>query len=246
MVPLRGGSSLSGHRCVWDVDPTRGFSSSVTVDERFAYRLPETMPSAVAAVLMCAGVTVYAPLRRLADRGIRKVGVVGIGGLGHLALQFASALGFEVAALSSSPDKADEARCFGADEFVDTSDRGAMQRAEYAFDALLCTAPIGNAWGPLFMTLKKNGAVVLPAFSPSNSNWPPASRSVRSSISWRISCSIAGSFLGNHRDITDMLDFAYRHEVKPLIETMPMSQANTAIEMVRQNMPRYRIVLTNN
>ena len=225
--------------------PHGGFSTSVTVDERFAYELPESMPSEVAAVLMCAGVTVFAPLRRLADQGIRKVGVVGIGGLGHLALQFASALGFEVAALSSSPDKADEARCFGADEFIVTSDRAAMRQAEYAFDALLCTAPIGNAWGPLFMTVKKNGTVVLPAFSPvelrlaSGEEISPLVDLVAHQLS------IAGSFLGNHHDITDMLDFAHRHEITPLIETMPMSQVNKAIEMVRQNTPRYRIVLTN-
>ena len=96
------------------------------------------------------------------------------------------------------------------------------------------------------MTLKKNGTVVLPAFSPvelklaSGESISPLVDLVAHQLS------IAGSFLGNHRDITDMLDFASRHEVTPLIETMPMSQANTAIEMVRQNMPRYRIVLTNN
>jgi uncharacterized zinc-type alcohol dehydrogenase-like protein len=225
--------------------PHGGFSSSVAVDERFAYRLPDSMPSEVAAVLMCAGVAVFAPLRRLADQGIRKVGVVGIGGLGHLALQVASAFGFEVAALSSSPDKADEARGFGADEFIVTSDPAAMRQAEYAFDALLCTAPIGNAWGRLFMTLKKNGTVVLPAFSPvelrlaSGEEISPLVDLVAHQLS------IAGSFLGNHEDVSDMLDFVHRHDITPLIETMPMKEANTAIEMVRHNTPRYRVVLTN-
>ena len=147
--------------------------------------------------------------------------------------------------MSSSPDKADEARGFGADEFIVTSDPAAMQQAEYAFDALLCTAPIGNAWGRLFMTLKKNGTVVLPAFSPvelrlaSGEEISPLVDLVAHQLS------IAGSFLGNHEDVSDMLDFVHRHHIRPLIETMPMKEANTAIEMVRQNTPRYRIVLTN-
>jgi uncharacterized zinc-type alcohol dehydrogenase-like protein len=216
--------------------PNGGFSSSVTVDERFAYPLPESMPSVVAAVLMCAGVTVFAPLRRLADDGVRKVGVVGIGGLGHLALQFASTLGLDVTALSSSPDKEDEARSFGADEFIVTSDHAAMQRAEYGFEALLCTAPIGNAWGRLFMTLDKNGTVVLPAFSPvelrlaSGDEISPLVDLVAHQLS------ITGTFLGNHHDITDMLGFAQRHAITPLTEAMPMSEANAA-KICR--LPRY-------
>lgn len=225
--------------------PYGGFSSSVAVDERFAYRLPRSMPSDAAAVLMCAGVTVFAPLRRLAEQGVHKVGIVGIGGLGHLAIQFAHALGLDVSALSSSPDKVDEARAFGADEFVVTSDAAAMQRLEYAFDALLCTAPVGNAWESLLMAVKKNGTVVLPAFSPvelglAADGWSGALVDL---VVHQLS--ITGSFLGNHQDITDMLDFAHQHEITPLTEIMPMSEADAAIKMVRQNTPRYRIVLTN-
>ena len=226
--------------------PYGGFSSSVAVDERFAYRLPRSMPSDAAAVLMCAGVTVFAPLRRLAEQGVRKVGIVGIGGLGHLAIQFADALELDVAALSSSPNKVDEARAFGADEFIVTSDAVAMQQAEYAFDALLCTAPVRNAWGSLLMTLKKNGTLVLPAFSPVELELAAdgASGSLVDLVTHQLS--IVGSFLGNNQDIVDMLDFAHRHEISPLIEVMPMSEADRAIKMVRQNTPRYRIVLTNN
>lgn len=225
--------------------PYGGFSSSVAVDERFAYQLPRSMPSDAAAVLMCAGVTVFAPLRRLAAQGVHRVGIVGIGGLGHLAIQFARALGLDVSALSSSPNKVEEARTLGAVEFVATSDPAAMQRVEYAFDALLCTAPVGNAWERLLMVLRKNGTVVLPAFSPVNLGLATAggSGSLVDLVVHQLS--IAGSFLGNHADVTDMLAFAHRHEITPLIELMRMSEADAAIRMVRESTPRYRIVLTN-
>ena len=98
--------------------PYGGFSSEVVVDGRFAYPLPEALASEEAAVLMCAGLAVYAPLRAHASGAVPQVGVVGIGGLGHLALQFAHALGYEVTAISSEAGKRDEARAFGADHFV--------------------------------------------------------------------------------------------------------------------------------
>ena len=98
------------------------------------------MPSEVAAVLMCAGISVYSPLRTYATEPGCKVGILGVGGLGHLAIQFAHALGCEVTALSSSPAKEQEALAFGADHFVVTGDRASMRPLDYAFDLLMCTA----------------------------------------------------------------------------------------------------------
>jgi len=98
--------------------PHGGFSSSVIADSRFAYPLPDAMPPEDAAVFMCAGITVFSPLRTYSADSSSKVGVIGVGGLGHLAIQFAHALGCEVTAFSSSPEKKEEALAFGADDFV--------------------------------------------------------------------------------------------------------------------------------
>ncbi|MEN8113154.1 MAG: zinc-binding dehydrogenase [Actinomycetota bacterium] len=204
------------------------------------------MASEVAAVLMCAGIAVYPPLRRHAAEGLAKIGVVGIGGLGHLAIQFAHALGCEVTALSSSPEKEEEARAFGADHFILSTDPMAMGNAEYYFDMLLCTSPGGNDWPTLLMALKKNGSVVLPAFSPVNldiSTDSPASGAAVDLVVHQLS--ITGSFLGNRTDMTDMIEFAYQHGVAPQIELMPMNRANEAIDRVRMNAARYRTVLVN-
>jgi uncharacterized zinc-type alcohol dehydrogenase-like protein len=108
--------------------PYGGFSSSVVVDSRFACVLPKAMRSEAAAVLLCAGVTVYSPLRTYASGYAPKIGVVGVGGVGHLAIQFAHAFGCEVTAISSSPKKKKEALGFGADRFIDSNDRDGMRR----------------------------------------------------------------------------------------------------------------------
>lgn len=226
--------------------PYGGFSSSVVVDARFAYRLPSAMAPEVAAVLMCAGITVFSPLRKNVDGSSDEVGIVGVGGLGHLAIQFAHALGFEVTALSSSPGKEEEARAFGADHFLLRTDPAAMQRSEYGFHLLLCTAPIGNDWASLLMALKKNGRLVLPAFSPVELGLATSGSASGAAVDLVVhQLSITGSFLGNRRSMTEMLDFAQEHQIVPLIELMPMSQANEAIHKVRQNAARYRVVLVS-
>ncbi len=117
--------------------PYGGFSSSVIVDSRFTYPLPDALPSEVAAVLMCAGITVYSPLRSYAARPKQKIGIIGVGGLGHLALQFARALDYEVTAISSSPEKKEQALAFGADHFIDSNDQTSMRQAALSFDLLL-------------------------------------------------------------------------------------------------------------
>jgi len=238
------------HLCLQIADcgtwtPYGGFASSVVVGGRFAYPLPADMAPEVAAVLMCAGIAVYPPLRKYAAGASTRVGIVGIGGLGHLALQFAKALGCEVTALSSSPGKEEEARAFGADHFLLTTDQGAMEEKEFGYDLLLCTAQSGNDWGNLVMVLTKNGRLVLPAFAPidlplvGGSGAGPMVNFVAHQVS------ITGSFLGSRADMREMLAFAQGHGISPRIELMPMAQANEAMLRVRRNQARYRVVLVN-
>lgn len=237
------------HLCLQIADcgtwtPYGGFASSVVVDAGFAYPLPADMAPEAAAVLMCAGIAVYPPLRRYAWPSAR-VGIVGIGGLGHLALQFARALGCEVTALSSSPGKEEEARAFGADHFLLTTDQGAMEEQEFGFDLVLCTAQAGNDWAELVMILTKNGRLVLPAFAPIDLPLR-GGRGSGPMVDFVVhQVSITGSFLGSRAEMREMLAFAHEHGVTPKTELMPMAQVNEALDRVRQNRARYRVVLVN-
>jgi uncharacterized zinc-type alcohol dehydrogenase-like protein len=216
--------------------PYGGFSTSVVVDHRFAYPLPEDMPSEVAAVLMCAGITVFTPLRAYAVQPSLKIGIIGLGGLGHLAIQFAHALNYEVTAISSSPDKKDEALGFGADHFLILSDRAVLRQHEFYFDLLLCTATGQLPWYALLEILKKEARLILLGF-------PDISVNTTDLVAHNLS--ITGSFIGNHTTMKEMLAFAHANKISPMIETMPMSRVNEALQRVRENKARYRIVLEN-
>ncbi|MBN2547620.1 MAG: NAD(P)-dependent alcohol dehydrogenase [Anaerolineales bacterium] len=216
--------------------PYGGFSSSVIADGRFAYPLPLAMPSPVAAVLMCAGITVYSPLRAFAAGDKQKVAIVGVGGLGHLAIQFAHALGCEVTAISCSPDKKEQALAFGADDFIDFSDPANLRQANFYFDLLLCTASGMISWEAILRTLKKRGRLVLLGF-------PDVAFNSTDLVAHELT--ITGSLLGNRATMREMLAFAQSHGIAPEIELMPMSQVNQAIQRVKENKARYRIVLVN-
>jgi len=216
--------------------PYGGFSSSIIVDSRFAYPLPDSMLSEVAAVLMCAGITVYSPLRSYAKREKQKIGIIGVGGLGHLALQFARALDYEVTAISSSPEKKKEALTFGADQFLISNDKDALQQAAFSFDLLLCTASDKINWELLLNTLKKNGRFILVGF-------PDVEFNPTDLVAHQLS--LTGSFIGNRATMREMLSFAEEHCIMPKVELMPMTEVNEAIRKVKENKARYRIVLFN-
>ena len=216
--------------------PYGGFSSCVVVDSRFVYPLPESMPSEVAAVLVCAGIAVYNPLRLYAGQSAQKIGIIGIGGLGHLAIQFAHALGYEVTVISSSPAKKEEALGLGAHHFVVSDDKASLRKLEFNFDLLLCTAHGDINWEWLLTILKKRGKLVLVGF-------PNVALNSTDLVVHELS--ITGSFVGNRATMREMLSFAQAHGIKPWIELMPMSRINEAIERVKQNKARYRIVLVN-
>ncbi|MDH4214223.1 MAG: NAD(P)-dependent alcohol dehydrogenase [Candidatus Thorarchaeota archaeon] len=216
--------------------PFGGFSSSVFVDSRFAYPLPDAMRSEVAAVLMCAGIAVYSPLRSYANRSAQKIGIIGVGGLGHLALQFAHALDYDVTAISSSEEKKQQALAFGADHFIASDDKVSLRQAQFDFDLLLCTASGKINWEPLLNILKKNGELVVVGF-------PDVSFNSTDLVAHQLS--ITGSFLGNRTTMREMLSFAQEHGIMPKMELMPMSEVNKAIRKVKENKARYRIVLFN-
>ncbi len=216
--------------------PYGGFSSSVIADNRFVYPLPDSMPSEVAAVLLCAGITVYSPLRLYATEEKQKIGIIGIGGLGHLALQFARALDYEVTAFSSSPEKEKEALDFGADHFIVSTDEAILREAMLSFDLLLCTSSHKIKWDLLLNILKKKGRFVLVGFPDVEFN---STELVARELS------ITGSFLGNRATMREMLSFAQAHSIVPKVELMPMTEVNEAIRKVKENKARYRIVLFN-
>lgn len=210
-----------------------GFAESVTVDADFAYPLPTGMPSDVAAVLMCAGVSVFSPLLAYAGPGVR-LGIYGLGGLGHLAIQFGHALGYEVTAFSSSPAKEDEAKALGADHFVATGDRARLAPLDFEFDLVLCTAHGDLDWEKVIDLLEKRGRLVLVGF-------PKSTLDPVDLVAHEVS--ITGSFLGNHATMRDMLTLAQANDITPSIERLPMGQVNEAISRLKANQVRYRMVL---
>lgn len=211
-----------------------GFADSVTVDSRFAFSLPADLPSADAAVLMCAGASVYAPLRRYANESRGRIAIFGIGGLGHLAIQFARALGYEVTAFSTSPDKEREALDLGAERFVVVGDRARMRPFDYAFDVALCTAHGAMAWEEAMDVIVKRGRLVVVGF-------PDLSMDPTDLVAHELA--ITGSFIANRPTTREMLAFAAAHRITPRIERLPMSRVTEAIERLKANEVRYRIVL---
>lgn len=215
-----------------------GFADSIIVDADFAFPIPDALDSAQAAPLLCAGVTTFAPLRRHGVGPGTRVAVVGVGGLGHLALQFAKAMGAEVTALSSSPDKAVDARAFGAERFVDTSDTAKLKKAGRSFDFVLNTVSAPLEYPDYMATLRPGGTLCVVG-APREPIVLPSSALIGGQKS------LTGSAIGGTRAMREMLEFAARHGVRARINQLPMRQADLAIAKLRRNQARYRMVLEN-
>jgi uncharacterized zinc-type alcohol dehydrogenase-like protein len=213
-----------------------GYAESVTVDSRFAFPIPDALPSENAAPLFCAGITVYAPLRVFAVQPPMRVGVIGLGGLGHLAVRFAAAFGCEVAVFSSSPDKERDARRFGASAFHSSVDSGELAPLADAFDLILSTPPADLDWHAYLRLLRPDGRLCFVGIPPA-----PLSVPVGSLLGGRNS--VCASFAGGRPLMAEMLQFAARHHIHAQVEVLPLAEVNAAIDRVRQNRARYRMVL---
>ena len=215
-----------------------GFSESIVVDSRYAFVVPESLASENAAPLLCGGVTVYSPLRHFDVRPDMKVGVIGIGGLGHLAIQFAQALGCEVTAFSSSPNKEAEARVFGADHFLDLTDEDQLAAATNSLDFILATPNVDLNWQNFVDILRPKGNLCFVGAVPNPIQIHAMSLLVGNKM-------VSGSPIGSRHTIKEMLELAARHGIEARTEVVPMSQINEAIAKVVANQARYRMVLKN-
>jgi alcohol/geraniol dehydrogenase (NADP+) len=214
-----------------------GFATSVRVNSRFAIPIPDSLDSVNAAPLLCGGVTVYAPLRNHGARPASRIGVIGIGGLGHLAIQFARAFGSDVTAFSSSKDKEAEALSLGAHAFVNTRETSAIKKFARSLDLILSTVSGDQDLHHFIEALRPKGKLVILGAGPS-----PLQISGASLISGELA--VAGSSIGSPRDLREMLEVAARHNIQAITERFAMKDANTAVARVKKNQVRYRAVLT--
>ena len=233
---------LSGHQhlCAQAV-PTivghaGGFAEVVRAHWAWAVPLPDALDAAAAGPLLCAGVTVFAPLAAFDIAPTSRVGIVGIGGLGHVALQFAAAWGCEVVAMTSSPSKGKDALAFGAHQVVSSKDPESLRALRRSLDLILVTANAPLDWDAIFEALAPEGRLHVVGVVPQ-----PIPVAAFNLISGQRSMS--GSPGGSPVMIARMLDFAARHGVAPEIERFPMTRANDALAHVRAGRAHYRVVL---
>ncbi|XP_015963337.1 8-hydroxygeraniol dehydrogenase-like [Arachis duranensis] len=215
-----------------------GYSDSMVVDERFAIRIPDNLPLDVAAPLLCAGITVYSPLRYFGlDKPGLHVGVVGLGGLGHVAVKFAKAFGAKVTVISTSPNKQKEAiERLGADSFLLSKDQDQMKAAMYSLDGIIDSVSAVHPLAPLLALLKPNGKLVMVGLPEKPLELPMFSLCTGRKM-------IAGSCIGGLKETQEMIDFAAKHNVKPEIEVIAMDYVNTAMERLAKADVKYRFVI---
>jgi uncharacterized zinc-type alcohol dehydrogenase-like protein len=215
-----------------------GFADRVRCHWAWAEKLPEDLDASKAGPLFCGGITVFNPFVQNEIKPTDKVGIVGIGGLGHLALQFADKWGCEVTAFTTSPDKADEAKGLGADYLVDTRSDEELEKLKGKFDMILTTVNVPLNWDLYFQALapKGNLHIVGAVLEPI-----PV-------ISFNLIMhqkSLSGTATGSPDVVRKMLEFCTRHKIEPVIEDFKMSEINEAFEHLENGKPRYRIVLEN-
>jgi uncharacterized zinc-type alcohol dehydrogenase-like protein len=213
-----------------------GFADKVRAHHSWVLPLPEEINAATAGPLFCGGSTVFNPIVQFDVKPTDRVGVIGIGGLGHMALRFLHAWGCDVTAFSTSPDKEAEARELGANHFINSRDPNALESVKNSFDLILSTVNADLDWGAYIAALRPKGRLHLVGVVPS-----PLSSQVFPMIVGQKS--LSASPVGSPVTTARMIDFAARHGVEPITETFSFDQVNEAMEKLRSGKPRYRLVL---
>ena len=214
-----------------------GYSTEIVVDQAFCLRIPPNLDLAAAAPLLCAGITTYSPLKQWGAAPGRKIGIVGLGGLGHMAVKLSHALGAHTVLFTRSPNKADDARRMGADEVVISRDAVALRRHAASFDMILNTLAVSHDLDPYISLLRLDGTLVLVG-APEHPHPAPAFGKL---ISKRRR--IAGSLIGGIPETQEMLDFCGRHDIASDIELIPPERINEAYERMLRSEVRFRFVI---
>jgi len=214
-----------------------GYSSRIVVDERFCLHLPEKLDPAAAAPLLCAGITTYSPLKHWGAARDKKIGIVGLGGLGHMGVKLSHAFGAHTVLFTTSPGKTNDAKRLGADESVISKDADAMLKHAESFDLILNTVAASHDLDAYTMLLKRDGTMVLIGVP----EHPHPSQSVAILIFKRRR--IAGSLIGGIPETKEMLDFCAQHNIVCDIERIPIQKIDDAYDRLRRGDVKYRFVI---
>lgn len=213
-----------------------GYSTSITVKDDFVLKVPENLDIKAVAPLLCAGITTFSPLNHWKIKEGDKVGVVGLGGLGHMGIKFAHAMGAETIMITTSPNKAEDAKRLGADAVLISKDEDEMEEHKGTFDFLLNTVPVKHDINPYLNLLKRDSTMVMVgAIEPLE---PMHGGSI---IMGRKR--VAGSLIGGIKETQEMLDFCGEHDIVSDVEMIDMKDINNAFERVTNSDVKYRFVI---
>ncbi len=213
-----------------------GYSSQIVVDENYTLKVPEKLPLAGVAPLLCAGITTYSPLKQFNVREGQKVGVVGLGGLGHMAVKLARSMGAEVTVFSTSPSKEKDARRLGAHNFVVTKDPAKLEPLAGTLDLILDAVSATHDPNMYLNALRRDGVMVLVG-APEK----PLEVSAFALIMGRRK--LAGSLIGGIRETQEMLDYCAEHDITSDVEVIPIQQINEAYDRTVKGDVHYRFVI---
>jgi uncharacterized zinc-type alcohol dehydrogenase-like protein len=213
-----------------------GYSTSIVVDERYVVRIPDGLDPAAAAPLLCAGITTYSPLKEWRVKAGDRVGVVGLGGLGHMAVKLAASMGAAVVVLSTSKSKEADARRLGASELAVTKDPATFERLARSLDLIVDTVSAPHEYGPYLKLLRARGTMVLVGA-------PVAPSPVHAFSLIGGNKRLAGSMIGGIAETQEMLDHCAAHGIVSDIEIIPITKINEAFERVLASDVRYRFVI---
>jgi len=214
-----------------------GYSTQLVVDEEFVLRVPENLDPAGVAPLLCAGITLYSPLRTWGAGPGKKVGVVGLGGLGHMGVKIAHAMGAHVVLFTTSASKIEDAKRLGADEVVISKNPAEMEAHVNSFDLIVNTVAAQHDLNPFINLLKRDGTLTLVG-APEHDHPSPQ---VFNLIMKRRR--LAGSLIGGIAETQEMLDFCGKHGITSDIEMIQMQQINEAYERMLKSDVKYRFVI---
>jgi uncharacterized zinc-type alcohol dehydrogenase-like protein len=213
-----------------------GYSDKIVADENYVLRMPDNLALDASAPLLCAGITLYSPLRHWQAGPGKKVAIVGLGGLGHMGVKLAHAMGAEVTVLSQSLRKQEDGKRLGADHFYATSDPETFKKLARSFDLIINTVSGEMDWNQYLSLLKVNGSMVVVGV-------PEKPNEVASFSLILGRRSLAGSAIGGIQETQDMLDFCGKHNITSDIELIPIQKVNEAYERVLKSDVRYRFVI---